>query len=493
MRSTAAESQSVGWEQGSGRLESWAAWAPLVIGIYFALQLAVRLWLSSNLEVDDAEMVGQIHWAWGYANSHPPLYHWLVRLCHDLFGNWVAATSVPKYVLLALGYLLVYDAGRRATGRSLPGALAAASLLFIPVIAWKTQGKLTHSILGFTATAATLHAAVLIVTRGGWRSFAWLGVAAAAGVLAKYNYLFVLSALAVAVLCVPDVRRAFSRSALLLAALITGALIAPHLLWVRADPLLAVERINMLQTGGGPFGLNLPANSVADGLLSLSLVVLVSLLPAAAVWGIAAAVAPRSGTAHDAKADMMRRFIGWLLVAELVIFVATVIIAGFTQVHERYLLVLLPPVGLWFALSFSRRSAGVVLGMAAAVALFITIARPSSILRGTGRLMFPYEQMAHDVGRIAEPPFAILGDRPEDAANIAIRLPGADVFDAHAPADRILIAADNEARVAEVAQRLPSGYAPESGVRKLAHAFASQPERKAELAILVWRRAGRAE
>ena len=48
------------------------------------VQLAGRLWLSPNLEVDDAEMVGQIHWAWGYSNSHPPLYHWLVRLAHDL-------------------------------------------------------------------------------------------------------------------------------------------------------------------------------------------------------------------------------------------------------------------------------------------------------------------------------------------------------------------------------------------------------------------------
>ena len=493
MRSTAAESQAVGREQGSARLESWAAWAPLAIGIYFALQLAVRLWLSPNLEVDDAEMVGQTHWAWGYANSHPPLYHWLVRLCHDLFGNWVAATSVPKYALLALGYWFVYDAGRHAAGRSLSGALAVASLLFMPVIAWKTQGKLTHSILGFTATAATVHAAVLIVTRGGWRSFAWLGVAAAAGVLAKYNYLLMLSALAVAVLCVPDVRRAFSRPALLLAALITGALIAPHLLWVRANPSLAAERISMLQTGGGPFGLNLPANSVADGLLSLSFVVLVSLLPAAAVWGIAAALTRRSATAHDARADTMRRFIGWLLVAELVVFVATVIIAGFTQVHERYLVVLLPPVGLWFALAFPRESAGVVLGAAATVAVLITIARPFFVLRGTERLMFPYEKMAHEVRRIAEPPFAILGDRPENAANIAIRLPDAAVFDAHAPADRVLIAADNEARVAEVAQRLPSGYAPESGVRTVAHPFASQPERRAELAMQVWRRAGRAE
>ena len=127
MRSTSAEAQPSSGSEADVRLERWAAFAPLAIILYFAVQLALRLWLSPNLEVDDAEMVAQIDWAWGYPNSHPPLYHWLVRLCHDLFGNWVAATSVPKYALLAAGYLLIYDAGRRASGRRLTGALAAAT------------------------------------------------------------------------------------------------------------------------------------------------------------------------------------------------------------------------------------------------------------------------------------------------------------------------------------------------------------------------------
>ena len=490
MRSTSADRAALNGSDTEEPLERWAVYTPLVIIIYFAVQLAVRLWLSPNLEVDDAEMVGQIHWAWGYSNSHPPLYHWLVRLGRDLFGNWVAATSVPKYALLAAGYLLVYDTARRATGERLTGALAAASLLFIPVIAWKTQGKLTHSILGFTATAATIHAVVLIVTRGGWRAFAWLGVCAAVGILAKYNYILVVMACGLAVVAVPDVRRAFGRPALLIAVVIAAVLLAPHLLWVRANPGLATERVYMLQTGGGPLGLNLPAKSVADGLVSLLLVVLVSVLPAAAVWGMASVAAGPSRMAADETVATIRRFIGWLLLAELVVFAATVIIAGFTQVHERYLVVLLPPVALWFALAFTRRSAGVVVFTALVVALFITIARPASVLRGTGRLVFPYDHFAREVTRLAQPPFAILGDRPENAANIAIRLPHARVFDRRAPAARVLIAADNPARAAELARRLPAGYAPEGEVQVLTHPFPCASGRRAELAVQLWRGAG---
>src|SRR5919204_6916783 len=95
-------------------LENWAARAPWVIVAYFAIQLCVRLVISSNLEVDDAEMVGQIGWALSYPNSHAPLYHWIVRICYDLFGYWSAATVVPKYTLLTIAFLLIYDAAGRA-------------------------------------------------------------------------------------------------------------------------------------------------------------------------------------------------------------------------------------------------------------------------------------------------------------------------------------------------------------------------------------------
>ena len=488
MRSTSADFQPPG---GGARLERCAAYAPLVIIVYFALQLVVRLWLSPNLEVDDAEMVGQTHWAWGYSNSHPPLYQWLVRLTHDVSGNWVVATSAPKFALLAAGYLFVYDAGRRATGRRLTGALAAATLLFIPVIAWKTQGKLTHSILGFTATAATVHALVLVLTRRKWWTFVWLGVAAAAGILAKSNYALVLVALAVAVAWVPQVRRAFSRPAAALAVVVAAALMAPHLMWIRANAALATERVYMLQTGGGPLGLNLPANSVLDGLLSLVLVVLVSLTPATAVWGFATLMARRQvdeTAPADSHSRTILRAIGVLLLGELAAFIVTVVIAGFSQVHERYLVVLLPPVALWFGLSFRLRGAAVMLGSAMLLAAVITVARPLSVLRGTGRLMFPYEQMVREIAALSSAPFAVLGDRPENAGNVVIRLPDTSVFDPQAPAERVVVAADTAARAAEVAQRLSANYAPEGDLRTIAAPFPSQPTRQAELVVQSWRR-----
>jgi 4-amino-4-deoxy-L-arabinose transferase-like glycosyltransferase len=457
----------------------------------------VRLFLPPVLEVDDAEMVDQLLWAWGYSNSHPPLYHWIVRLLHDLTGSYVAANAGAKYGLLAAGYLFVYDAARRAAGSRLAGALAAASLLFIPVVSWTTQSKLIHSLLGFTATAATLHSATLIVQGGGPWTFVWLGLAATSGILAKYNYLLGLAALSLAILVVPEARRAFRRREALIAPAVALALTIPHLLWALANPKLVTERAFLLRKAGGPWGIHLAANSVLDGVISLLLATALSILPGLAVWGVALLL-ERRPSGNDAAAvvaprlAVMRRVVGMVLLGELAAFAVTVFAAGYTQVHERYLLVLLAPVGLWLGLRFPLtarpRAAAFVLGAALAVAVVVTVGRPVSVVRGNSRLTFPYDALAKEISTLVPPNPAVMGDRHENNVNIALRLPGSTIYDPHAPASLVVVVANTVERAAEAAARLPRGYAPEGDVRVLRQPAAGGPARPEELAMQVWRR-----
>lgn len=464
MRSTSADRPGLAPDQEKWRtVEAIARFTPVAILIYFALQLAIRLCLSSNLEVDDAEMVGQIHWAWGYPNSHPPLYHWIVRLCYEAFGDWAAATAVPKFGLLALGYLLIFDAARRAGKSAVTGAVAVAALLFIPVVVWKTEGKLTHSILGFTATAVAMHALVLVLLRGKASDFAWLGCAVAAGLLAKYNFVVVVAALLVAIAVVPEARQAFRSKAVLLTVLIPLVLTAPHVRWVLEHPKLATERVYMLNTGGGPLGLNLGAASVFDGLLSLAAVVLVSVAPPLIILA-AVCLMFRANVDSTATAEPVCRAVGVLIVAELFAFIAVVISGGFTQVHERYLVVLLAPLPLWLALRFqcarARPAAAVVMFIAAgAVAALVTIGRPLSVTRSDSRLGFPYADWAKAISADGSMPFAVAGDRPENAANIAIRLPDQAIHDPRRPQPRVFVVADNAAGLQRVASALGDRYA----------------------------------
>lgn len=479
----------------SRRLAKISACTPLLILFYFALQLAVRLSLSPNLEVDDAEMVGQIGWAWGYPNSHPPVFHWLVRLCHEAFENWPAATAVPKFALLALGYLLIYDAARRASGSAIAGALAVAALFFIPVVAWKTEAKLTHSILGFTATAATMHALILLLTGARWWMFVWLGFAAAIGLLAKYNFVLVLIAALIAIASVTELRRALKRPAALLALLVFAALITPHLLWIRSHMNEAAERAYMLKTGGGPLGMNLSAQSTGDGLVSLLLVLLVSVLPALAIFGLAHWRSPKSEsetTGTNATQATARRALGIVVFAELALLVLTVVVAGIYQVHERYLLLLLPPFALWVALRFSlvrqARGAALVLATAFLLAVAITAARPLSVRRGDSRLAWPYVGMAEEIRSLIAGPIALLGDRPENAANLAIRIPEAVIFNRAEKPPKVLLVADAAQSLPQMAERLGTAYAPAGDVRVVTRPLRWRPECNVSLAVQRWKR-----
>ena len=461
--------------------ERVASFTPLFILIYFALQLAVRLSLSANLEVDDAEMVGQTAWAWGYANSHPPLYHWLVRISYEAFGSWTAATNVPKFALLAAGYLFVYDAARRAADSTIAGALAVATLFFIPVLSWKTESKLTHSILGFAATAAMMHAVVLIVRNGKAWSFFWLGCAAAAGLLAKYNFLIVLAASLVAVASVPEAREKIFRQHAWIALAVCLLLIAPHLFWLRSHFGFATERLYMLKTGGGPLGLNLPASSIWDGLLSFLLIGLVSTMPAGGICALGKFARWRT---LNSTHLIIRRVTGRWALMEVVVLALVVIAGGLTQVHERYLLILLPPFALWLALRFETRRSLLV---AAILAMVITFARPVTVMRADSRLAWPYAMMADQIGKLGLGPVSVLGDRAENAANIAIHLPDASIFDRRQPAPNVLLVADDAGALRKLSNDL-AGYEPETAELRASGPMRWQPAREATLVAQRWRK-----
>ena len=82
-------------------LDRLAAAMPLIIGVYFAVQVAVRVFISPSLGKDEAEQVLLAQeWAWGYG-SQPPLYTWMAILLFRVFGEGVLALALLKNLLLA--------------------------------------------------------------------------------------------------------------------------------------------------------------------------------------------------------------------------------------------------------------------------------------------------------------------------------------------------------------------------------------------------------
>ncbi|MEM6849942.1 MAG: glycosyltransferase family 39 protein, partial [Pseudomonadota bacterium] len=103
---------------------------------YVVLLMVLRLSLSPYLEIDEAQFFGQVDFRLVYANSHPPLYNWVLRLVLEATGwSWALSVALVKGVLLAAIHLLVFDTARRIGGVPAGvGALAVAALC--PQISW---------------------------------------------------------------------------------------------------------------------------------------------------------------------------------------------------------------------------------------------------------------------------------------------------------------------------------------------------------------------
>ena len=211
---------------------------PLNHALFWLLVLAsahivLRVSISSALKWDEAE---QLLWsqqlAWGYG-AQPPLYTWLQWIVNQFFGPGVLALSVLKHTLLVLTYVLFWQAAREFLDRR--GAWwAAASVMLLPALGWRSITDLTHTVLLMVFVAAAWLALVRLVRRPHPLTFAALGGICALGMLAKYSFALIAAAMLLAALSEPTTRRALLSKGWWWAPLVGAVLVLPHALWVVA-------------------------------------------------------------------------------------------------------------------------------------------------------------------------------------------------------------------------------------------------------------------
>lgn len=418
----------------------------MLIVAFIGTNLAIRLLISSNLEWDESEFVDRIGFAFGYPGSHPPLYNWMVAIFYAITNHWAAAVAIPKHLLLAGTYLLVFDLLRRLTGRNLPGALAAASLALVPEIVYFSEYSRIFSVLALFASAASLHAIVMIVRQPNLLPFAWLGMAMGIGFLAKYNFIVLVAALAIAILATPKIRRIIFTRKLFLSVAVVIAMVAPHAVWALANMDLVTERMEKLaRVPAGLAWLDLPGIGL-DGFVTLgvSLVAWAGLL--ALVWWLACRIATQRSAERqttDETGSAFIRIFGLTLAIGIAILAAIVLGADLHNVRMRYVTPVLVVFPIWLVLRWPIEASPVAtkryFATAAAVALFATSAWPIVAMALATPFNFPVRDMASAIEASVEPPFAILSKDREVSPNLVMWIDGAAVWDSRQPADRVLL------------------------------------------------------
>jgi 4-amino-4-deoxy-L-arabinose transferase-like glycosyltransferase len=348
------------------RAERLARLTPLVVVAYFAMNALLRALTPGGLGLDEAQiMVHAQSLEWGYG-LQPPLYAWLQRGAFALAGEGKTALAAVKYGLLAAACAGVWTAARLAGAGARAAAAATLMLMLIPGIAWEAQRALTHTPLAL-ALAAWAFAAFAHARRcGGLAAHLVLGLVLGAGVLAKWNGVFIVIGVVGAMLVCPP--RRWRVAALVLA--VATATVAPTALWYVADWGEASRAFGEADTAGRAAWTALPSvlAGIAEGVAAtLGLVALASalLLVRRPARPVPSAVDPA-----------IRRDLSVALALATAAVVAAALAGGTTEVKERWLtpvLFAVPLVAtLWAPSRLTARRVGRLAVVVALLALAIT-------------------------------------------------------------------------------------------------------------------------
>ncbi|WP_310622010.1 ArnT family glycosyltransferase [Flexibacterium corallicola] len=375
--------------------DHWLNFIPLILCVYFALQVIIRYFASDSLGLDEAEqIVAAQGLEWGYG-PQPPLYSWLVSLFFAIFGEGVFTLALLKNLLLFAGYMGIWCSGRIIGGLAV-GAIAAVSLLFLPQIAWVSQKTLSHSTLLFATSSWTIALFLFALKKPAYWKSCLLGVLIAAGVLSKFNYAFLFVALVLSAVCYQDGRRFLFSKQFILSIVIAGALLAPPVIWMFENVDLLFSRTKKFEVAAG-------GKARLDGIIYLVSSSLWFVAIAAVAYVGAFGFIRKKGEQITPDIDrVLRGFISLTLLLGVVLVTVLVLASGTTVVKGRWLqpvLFFTPLVALsWLYNRLSENRAKVLCALAFSLALLVSITLPINLNYGSFKKppvrAIPYEGIA---------------------------------------------------------------------------------------------------
>jgi Dolichyl-phosphate-mannose-protein mannosyltransferase len=211
-----------------------------ILLFYCLLNFVLRLALSPDFLPGEAEqaLFGQ-SLRWGYQPFHPPLMTWISWGLLTASAQSHAAFFLLRDMLMALGLIAYFAAGRVVIGDVRATALATFALITSFAFGWIAHLGSLESVLLTLMLALYLWADAKVIAEGSWRDYVLLGVVTGFGVLTSYIFLILPIALSLALIAVPRFLARLKPLPLLVAVLIAIAIVAPY------------EILGQVQSAGG--------------------------------------------------------------------------------------------------------------------------------------------------------------------------------------------------------------------------------------------------
>ena len=359
----------------------WDGWvlrhAPAIILCYLGLHFVLRTLIPGGMSWDEAEqLVVTQDLALGYGQQ-PPLYNWLQWAVFAITGPGKLGVALVKHLTLAAIYLGLWALARQLGASRQVAGVALLGGLLLPTLYWESHRDMTHLVLVTAISVWTPVAVIAALRDRSAARFAVVGLAVAAGCLAKWNYPLLLAGLGGALLADP---RARSRLWLVTAG-VAAALVAVPAAWVWRNWALTTADRGAFEMESGPL-LPLLAKSAGAFAQGLALELLVLAVAMAAIFRLGAA---RVRPVHATRADD-RRLVERAVALSLLITLALTMAAGATEVLNRWLLplVILAPVVLVLRLAprMTPGRTGAFTGLAGALMLLMLVVFPLHLRNG---------------------------------------------------------------------------------------------------------------
>lgn len=390
--------------RSADRLADPLAFSAVVVG-YYAVAYLVRSFVLSGSTGDEAQLLLYAQtFALGYDIVNLPLTGWLGALVESATGPGLGVALVVRYGLLAALFVVGHWAARAAIDdRRLALAVAIAPVGFY-FVGWESLRNYTDSLSLVVALMATVGVVLRLARAPSTAGHLALAAVMAAGMLAKYNYLPALLALAAAGWATPAIRPAFADRRFLIGLVAAVAVSVPAYVWalVQSGGFLDAAALRLVQSAG-----NRPEAAFVDRLLAapdsalsfaLPMLPIFVLVFAADYWGGLRARAP---IANAAVARWLGLYLALVLAGTALLAVA----AGMERVREHYMFVLLPlPLFLAALLPRDRvdpRRIGLFVGINALLASVALLALAAQVVEVRNcdkcRLVMPWRAYAEQL------------------------------------------------------------------------------------------------
>jgi 4-amino-4-deoxy-L-arabinose transferase-like glycosyltransferase len=373
----------------------------LALGMYFLVQVAIRVVQKGALALDEAEQVFDSQQLLLGYGSQPPLYEWLQWLVFRISGVNHVGLSVLKNALMFALYASVFQLARLLLGTLAAAAIASSLVLIVP-LGWEAQIDRSHSLLASALAAAALWVYFTLLRTPGRLRRALLGVLLGLGMQSKYNFLIFILGLTAASLLVREHRRPIWTRDMWITVAVATLCLLPHAIWFSGQVDIAtgdtLHKMNDIDPRAGY------AATVASGFKHLFLSIASFVTPLWIVLGFAY-WGQRQRLAR--AADPGARFFLALYASGLSCLVALVLSGHLAHIKSRWLQPLLFSAPLACFALFPPKSPAVyrrLLLTAAVVGLLMIVAlavRPQvqSAMGNGARFLQPFPELASELVR----------------------------------------------------------------------------------------------